>query len=540
MSLYIKEMIETNQKNNNIGDNKNMSSEYKELENGKVECLKCSSVVSKSGYSRHTKTLKHTNGRVNKTGGRYEQMRETTADIRERNIFKFGLDKVRERERIKKAKQRALLKQKKNEKKPTEHKEHKEEKEHKEHNNLIDEFKSTQKQVQQISNNKERAHLKDVINKARAEVLSGSKTIEQAKTLIKSKIKQFNADESKNNNCKDFIQNLDNRNISRPDDPKRNVERETLRKYIESIGRIYEGMTGDNFDCKDFGFLRNTIAVINYIEKRKFRGKLSSDGTKRNYYNAIRSILGRLKGYDTVNEVYQNMLNSYTEKVDKARGDNRMNEKESKNYIPWTDIVKYNDPEWTDEGKLLFKLYTAIPPRRIKDYSLMKYVKGKSVPVVKEMDKDCNYIVLNNNKNPIALVFNNYKTKKVYGQFIVDLTLPDGKPHFRYSEIKKAIKQAYKSTNARSGELVFPSANGRIIRDFTRTWLYYLFRGTGKQIGVNDLRHSFLTYLHRANSEMSDNTIRKFASYMGHSSQMSRSYRRIDAPTSPIESDDDD
>jgi len=533
-------------KNNNIESNKNMSSEYKELENGKVECLKCGSVVAKSGYTRHTKTLKHINGRVNKSGGRYEQMRATTADIRERNIEKFGIDKIREKERIKKAKQRALAKEKANNK-PTEKKEEKEEKDslttnkkEEKHNRVIDDFKSVQKQIKQIEQPKERAHLKDIINKARAEVISGNTTIEQAKTLIKSKIKQFNADESKNNNCKDFIQNLDNRNISKPDDPKRNVERDTLRKYVEAIGRIYNGMNDDNFDCKDFGFLRNTMAVINYIEKRKFRGQLNSDGTKRNYYNAIRSILGRLKGYDTVNEVYQKMLNSYTEKVDKARGDNRMNEKESKNYIPWNDIVKYNDPSWTDEGKLLFKLYTAIPPRRIKDYSLMKYVKGKSVPVVKEMDKDYNYIVLNNNKNPIALVFNNYKTKKVYGQFVIDLTLRDGKPHFRYSEIKKAIKQAYISTNAQSGELVFPSANGRVIRDFTRTWLYYLFRGTRKQIGANDLRHSFLTYLHRANSEMSDNTIRKFASYMGHSVSMSRSYRRINAPTSPIESDDDD
>ena len=154
-----------------------------------------------------------------------------------------------------------------------------------------------------------------------------------------------------------------------------------LRKYIESIGRIYKGMTGNKFDCTNFTFLRNSVRVINYIEKRKFRGKLSSDGTKRNYYNAIRSILGRLEGYGTVNQVYQNMLNSYTEKVDKARGENRMNEKETQNYIPWTQIVKYNDPSWTDEALLLFKLYTSIPPRRIKDYSLMKYVKANLYPL---------------------------------------------------------------------------------------------------------------------------------------------------------------
>ena len=234
------------------------------------------------------------------------------------------------------------------------------------------------------------------------------------------------------------------------------------------------------------------------------------------------------------------MLNSYTEKVDEARGQNRMNETESQNYMPWPQIVKYNDPSWTDEAKLLFKLYTAIPPRRIKDYSLMKYVKGKSVPTVKEMDKNYNYLVLNNNKNPIALIFNNYKTKKVYGQYSVDLTKPDSKPHFRYSEIRKTAKNAFLETGASSGELVFPSANGKVIRDFTRIWMYDLFKGTGKKISANDLRHSFLTHLHRSDSNMTDNTIKLFSKAMSHSASMSRSYRRVDAPTSPIESDDDD
>jgi len=517
-----------------ITKDKTMSSQYKELPTGKVECLKCGSVVTRGSYNRHTSTQKHLNGKVNKVGTRYESMRSTTNNIRDRKIQEIGIEAVRKLEREKKAKQRVKAKETKKNKQPE-----KKEKEQ-EHNNVIDEFNSAQKQVQQIDNNKERTNLKDIINKTRSEVLMGNKTIEQAKTLIKSKIKQFNANESKSNDCKDFVNNLDNRNLSRPDDPNRNVDRDTLRKYIESIGRIYKGMTGNKFDCTNFTFLRNSVGVINYIEKRKFRGKLSSDGTKRNYYNAIRSILGRLEGYGTVNQVYQNMLNSYTEKVDKARGENRMNEKETQNYIPWPQIVKYNDPFWTDEALLLFKLYTSIPPRRIKDYSLMKYVKGKSVPVVKGMDKNYNYLVLNNNKNPIALVFNNYKTKKAYGQFVVDLVQSDGKPHFRYSEIRKVAKKAFIETDSKSGELVFPSANGRVIRDFTRTWLYYLFRDTKKKIGVNDLRHSFLTHLHRSNSNMTDNTIKLFASYMGHSASMSRSYRRVDAPNKPLESGEDE
>ena len=204
--------------NNYVEYNKNMSSEYKELPTGKIQCNKCQSILNKSGWNRHTKTARHLNGKINKAGNRYETMRATTNSIRERKIEEIGLEKVRENERLKKQKQRAKAKQnaKQNKQAIPEQKEQKEEKEEKineeEHNNAIDEFRSASKQVQQIDNQKLKTHLKDVINKARSEVISGNTTIEQAKTLIKSKIKQFNADESKNNNCKiwtiEIYQNL--------------------------------------------------------------------------------------------------------------------------------------------------------------------------------------------------------------------------------------------------------------------------------------------------------------------------------------------
>ena len=157
-----------------------------------------------------------------------------------------------------------------------------------------------------------------------------------------------------------------------------------------------------------------------------------------------------------------------------------MNEKETENFLPWKQIVNFKDKTWSDESILLFKLYTRIPPRRIKDYQLMKYVKGKSLETVKEMSKKWNYVVLSKNKYPQYLVYNNYKTRKIYGQFIVDLTNPDQKPNFIYSEIRKAGKNAFESSGAKSMELIFPSAKGNVIKDFTRAYLYYIFNGTGK------------------------------------------------------------
>jgi hypothetical protein len=169
----------------------------------------------------------------------------------------------------------------------------------------------------------------------------------------------------------------------------------------------------------------------------------------------------------------------------------------------------------------------------------MKYVKGKSVPKVKQMDKNFNYIVVNKNKNPIALVINNYKTKKRYGQYTVDLTLGDLKPYFRFSEIRKAIKNFARATGIKSGELVFPSANGNVIRNFTSTWLHFLFKKSGLKITVNDLRHSYISSFLDKNPRASTNTVKKMAQAMGHAPETFRSYRKLDIPQVESETDDD-
>jgi hypothetical protein len=167
----------------------------------------------------------------------------------------------------------------------------------------------------------------------------------------------------------------------------------------------------------------------------------------------------------------------------------------------------------------------------------MKYIKGKSVPAVKELDKFYNYIVVNKHNNPIALVINNYKTKKVYKTYTVDLTLGDLKPHFRFSEIRTAIKAFAKATGIKSTELVFPNTKGDIYQQFT-PYVNFLFKSTGKRISVNLLRHSFITEFLAKNPKVSDNTIKKMSHSMGNSIEMFRSYRRIDAPVDESDGDD--
>jgi hypothetical protein len=311
------------------------------------------------------------------------------------------------------------------------------------------------------------------------------------------------------------------------------VESKTLEGYLKKIGNIYKRMNNEDWDCNNFDWLKKTDKVIDFLEDDD-----RSPGTKQNNFNAIYSILRRIEGYDNIVGTYKEVLGKWTNTVKHGRGTNLLSDREQVSFMPWNKIVKFNDTSWTEEARLLFKLYTAIPPRRNKDYSHMKYIKGKSVPAVMELDKFYNYIVVNKNGNPIALVINNYKTKKVYKTYTVDLTLGDLKPHFRFSEIRTAIKKFAKATGINSNELVFPNTKGDIYQQFT-PYVNFLFKSTGKRISVNILRHSFITEFLAKNPLVNDNTIKKMSHSMGNSIEMFRNYRRIDAPVDESDGDDE-
>jgi hypothetical protein len=493
-------------------DNLNIA-EYKTMENSKkVQCTKCGSIILKSSLTRHQKTKKciGENHLIHKSSDRHESMREHSKKIRDTKISTTSIEQVREYEKLKKRKQR----QDKKDGKPVRVRKQPDSK----CDEALVEFNQAEKEVKMIDNKDERTSLIQVINEARKSVATGSKSFPEAKEIMKKKINKINEVIVNDTNIVNYAGKLDRTNLS---NPSSKIEPKTIQNYLSSIGRIYKQMSGDVWDGTDFDWLNNQEAVEEHIV-----GMVLSDGTKRNYFNAIYSILKRIEGYCHLTPVYKRMLDRYNNLIDTQRGKNVMSKKEEKNIMSWNKIVTYNDKSWTDEARLLHRLYTSMPPRRLKDYSHMKYVRGKSMDIVRSMDKKYNYIVVNKYKNPISLVINNYKTKKRYGTFIVDLTQKDS-IHFRYSEIKKAIKNFVKSSAIKSGELVFPNTKGDMYQDFT-SWVHHLFKKTGRKISVNLLRHSFISDYLDDNPRATDNQIKKMSIAMGHKPETFRSYRKLD------------
>ena len=68
--------------------------------------------------------------------------------------------------------------------------------------------------------------------------------------------------------------------------------------------------------------------------------------------------------------------------------------------------------------RMLVDMYTLFPTRRLKDYQLMRYTNRSNVH---SLNNKYNYLALDPTSNEVSLVFNNYKTKKRYGQQVFNL-----------------------------------------------------------------------------------------------------------------------
>lgn len=293
------------------------------------------------------------------------------------------------------------------------------------------------------------------------------------------------------------------------------INKSTLLTYGKNITRLHKMMYNTNLE--DLLFLENVENVDTFIEN-----KYDKTSTKLSYYKSINSFLKRIKKYEELAGKYAELQNNLKTIYDKQAGRNRLSERESKNFIKWDEILKYDTSNLDEEDLLLYTLLTAIPPRRLA-YKYLKLIKGKTKEQIENLDKNFNYITVNKHNNPTSIVLNNYKTQKSYGRFTIDLTESDKKPIFIFSKIRKAIKKLIRVKKIKSGELVFPNNKGEVCKDFTGK-IKSVFRNFEKDPSCNTLRHSFITCY--AGKNLSVNTINLLSSYLGHSFHEFHLYRR--------------
>lgn len=258
---------------------------------------------------------------------------------------------------------------------------------------------------------------------------SSKKTDYEVKKIILDNIEIKKLETEGTETLESLVSKMSTVNLRKKSGPR--IDRESLMKYGKNIARLYTAMSNEVF-AGDLTFLYNVGAVSDYIEKN-----YNSVGTKVNYYKSIVGFLKRLNNFEDVTKEYSIHMRRNKDAFDADKGKNKLSDREAKNFMTWDKILKYDLAGLDEEDILLVKLMTAIPPRRLS-YKYLKLVKNKTKEQIDQLDKKYNYIVINKSGNATSIVLNNYKTKKVYRRFIIDLTQPDQKPIFNFSEIKKS------------------------------------------------------------------------------------------------------
>jgi integrase len=347
--------------------------------------------------------------------------------------------------------------------------------------------------------------------------LSLDKPEYDVKKIVVEKAKRTKIEQIGNEVLEDLVKRMDKTNLIKASGPK--INEASLKKYANNIKRLYENISGNPFDG-DISFLYGIDAIQEFIE-----GKYSKPSTRTDYFKSIASILKRINGYEDIAKEYSKLMMTEKNKYDDDKGENELSEREKKNYVEWPDILKMPTDKLNDENYLLYKLYTALPPRRL-DIKYLKLVKGKSKTFVDKLNKDYNYIVVDAKNNAQKIIYNKYKTSKVYKQFVIDLTKDDVPPYLMFSDVREAIKRYIEATGTKTGELIFPNTEGNIYVDFTRR-IHEAFKPfLPKLISSNILRHSFLTWAYN-HKVISINTMQMLAKYMSHSALEALSYRRF-------------
>jgi integrase len=247
----------------------------------------------------------------------------------------------------------------------------------------------------------------------------------------------------------------------------------SIKLYLSILKNL-----NDKREIKNFKFLDNPKKVLDKIKDYKIT-------TQRNVIIAIVSVLKNL-GNDLYKSYYDLMINM-NKKIEDDAKENKKSEQQKENWISLDDVKKKYE-ELKSKIKLskniseeqydnildtvILGLYVLLPPRRNKDYLLMKVSKDG-----KNMNNTDNWLDMKKKQ----FIFNNYKTKKTFGQQIIDI------PNELVDLLKKYLK--YKKDG--DANLLVKFSGDRLKSDNSIT--RRLNKIFGKNISSSMLRHIYLS-----------------------------------------------
>ena len=256
----------------------------------------------------------------------------------------------------------------------------------------------------------------------------------------------------------------------------------TIKLYEANLKRLNGGVLPTSPT-----FLKNTDAVMEKIEK-------FSMNTKKTYFITIVSYLKDKKIPKKVIKFYMDKMDELNKTFEEHKGEKTQTQE--KNWIEWDQVIDhYNKLNPASLAHLVLALFVLQPPRRSKDYFLMKIVPEYN----ETMDKDFNYLDWKN----MRFYFSNYKTKNAYGTQMVDVSPELQEVFHNHFPLKKKFAPFF--LLQRDGERLPDNGITRILNAIF-----------GKKISVSMLRNIYLSSKYGEQQKAMEND----ASLMGTSTDM--------------------
>jgi hypothetical protein len=294
----------------------------------------------------------------------------------------------------------------------------------------------------------------------------------------------------------------------------------SINQYQIIIERLHLKYTGKNlnydiknvFQNNDINLLNNILYKMKYLNY-KFIEKLKQDYTNEATFKTYLIPIVKLLSYsdsDKYNKLYKYyasyMIDS-NNKYEKERNDNYISE-ENKNKIitDFSNETLLNNVEKLDDvnDKLIYALYTFIPPRRL-EYANMQIINKSG-----KMNNHTNYLVIYRNK-PVKVIFQDYKTNRTFGKQEYEIS----------EELSKIIKKYIYKNKLKSGDKLL-QYNDKYLSEVIGKIFYKIY---GEKINLNYIRKSYATHINEMN--ISNNSRSLLALAMGHSLAQSAKYKKI-------------
>lgn len=291
------------------------------------------------------------------------------------------------------------------------------------------------------------------------------------------------------------------------EDNKTNLKNKTLESYIKKVKYIHKKLLNEDID---------TNLIINLLtNKHNYKLSYLNNNILIDYLTSIYSNKNTIKSYlipfniicnNSNSDInFTDIINKINKDYEKQIDDNIVNSKDNNKIILDYNIItlenNINSLE-NIEDKLIYALYTLIPPRRL-EYSNMYIIND----INQDNDNNKNYLLINETNS--KFIFNNYKTNKTFKKQIIDIT---------NMTLKNIINNYLKQTN--TDKLFNYSSNnfGKKISSIFKE-IY------NEDITVRWLRISYTTYIRKENK--SNNELKDISYKMAHSIQTNSRYNKI-------------